>query len=74
MKEYEQKGGKKKGPNKMENEKKWMEDQQQEFMKKHGMVMGNKKPGGIKKPNTKEEKEIAKQIEELRQKEEYINS
>jgi len=56
MKEYDQKSGKKKAPvSKMENEKKWMEDQQQQFMKKHGLVMGNKKS---KKPNSKEEKEI----------------
>ena len=32
-------------------------------MKKHGMVMGNQKTGaGLKKPSSKEEKEIAKQI------------
>ena len=29
-------------------------------MKKHGMVMENKRPGGSKKPSSKEEKEIAK--------------
>ena len=41
-------------------------------MKKHGMMGGSSKKS--KKPMTKDEKEIQKQIEELRQKEDYINA